>query len=305
MAIEKLSPALVYKIWGGHSLAKLKGVPAQIVEDSNELLGETWEVSVHPGGPSRLSDGRLLTDLLSPQELPYLVKFIEAQDDLSIQVHPGDDYAQKFEGEKGKSECWLILDHEPGAGIYLGLKEGITKNELETALKDKDDISQLLNFYPVKKGDFFFVPHGSIHAIGAGVILAEIQQSSGVTYRVWDWNRVNNKGVGRELHINKALDVINFEPEKNEESFFKPTYSDERLIEHRDFEVRIFETSNQVKVDFDHDRPRSIINLEGELIVAQEKQESSLMAYDVAIIMGKSEIEMKPRGSVSKFIVVS
>lgn len=305
VSVHKLIPALVYKIWGGRKLAKLKGVPATKESEPGSLLGETWEVSIHPDGPSKLQDGSLLSEHCSSSELPYLVKFIESLENLSIQVHPGDEYAKKNEGQKGKSECWFILEHEPGAGIYLGLKEGVTKETLEKAIKEKKDISLLLNFYPVSKGKFFFVPHGSIHAIGRGVSLAEIQQSSGVTYRVWDWNRVDDQGRSRELHLSKALDVINFDPQKNEESFFKSSSSDNALIKHRDFEVFYYETDEAIKFSQSRGFIRSIINLEGELSVEEDGEVALLTPYDVAVVTDKKNIHLTPRGNVSKFLIVS
>lgn len=212
--IYSLVPSVQRKIWGGNKLAALKNLPP-----AGELpVGETWEVSTHPEGPCFIN-GKALQ--LPDERLPYLVKLIDTGEALSVQVHPDDEYAQLHELSQGKTECWLILETLPGAGIYLGLKSGITQEEFKAALEASKPMNDYLNFYSVRPGDFYFVPPGSIHAIGAGVTLAEIQQNSGITYRVWDWNRVDSTGKGRELHVDKSMDVINFEAFANQAEFFK------------------------------------------------------------------------------------
>jgi mannose-6-phosphate isomerase len=282
-----LSPFLVHKIWGGSRLAKCKNIP----EDSLKgLLGETWEVSCHPDGPSSLA-GKPLSKLVNEKDLPYLIKFIDTEDNLSIQVHPGDDYANKHESQSGKTECWIILDADPGSGIYLGLKKGIEKETLKKIIEENEDLSKLLNFYPVKKGDFFYVPSGSIHAIGKGVTLVEVQQSSGITYRVWDWNRVDENGKSRTLHIEKALDVINFSNAKNTLEYFQfngnifDAPSPYELIEHDQFLVNIFpENENSVEISNDGLRHWSLINLNNELRVKSNDQELALKPFSAFLV---------------------
>ncbi len=216
MNIRRLKPHVVTKVWGGYFLNKKRHL--NLPEDTK--VGETWEISIHSDGPS-ISENEKLSSIYTDKQIPYLVKLIDTSDYLSVQVHPGDEYARIHENSTGKTECWLILDSKPGCGIYLGLKKGVTKEEFQKAIEDKKDMSQFLNFYEVKNGDFFFVPAGTIHAIGKDVTLAEIQQSSGITYRVWDWNRLDDNGNSRELHISKALDVINFSTEANQKDFFQ------------------------------------------------------------------------------------
>lgn len=286
----KLSPTYVSKVWGGEKLAQLKGKGN--FDTSSGGLGETWEVSMHSLGPSFVKD-KPLYDLLNKNNLPYLVKFIDAADDLSIQVHPGDEYAKKFENEKGKTESWLILEHDEGAGIYLGLKKGIDRKRLKSALENKEKINELLNFIPVKKGDFFFVPSGSIHAIGKGVTLAEIQQSSGVTYRVWDWDRMGVDGRPRELHIEKSLDVINFEESKNSTDFFTPQKcvpgKNKELINHEDFKVDYYCDSGarSLKVGT-RGHYHSLLVLSGDLKVVTDGHECILSSYEAGVF---SDIE--------------
>lgn len=203
--IVRLTPILFEKVWGGQKLkSKLRS------DLSN--IGESWEVSTHPNGVSQF-DSHLLSD---HTDLNYLVKFIDTNENLSIQVHPDDEFAQKFENDNGKPECWFILDSEPGAGIYLGFKEGVTVKVLQETIEKNGDVQDLLNFIPVKYGMFIMLPPGAIHAIGKGVTLCEVQRRSDITYRVWDWNRVDNDGKGRELHLDKALQVLNFSTEFNE-----------------------------------------------------------------------------------------
>lgn len=228
------SPFIVKKIWGGPRLAAILG--------SGENIGETWHASTLKEGPSSVVGEKEFLNFFG--DLPYLLKLIDTSDYLSIQVHPTDEYALKHNLPSGKSECWLVLDSLPGAGIYLGFKAEITEEDFFQAVSKSDDISTYLNFYPVKKGDFFYIPAGAIHAIGKGVFLAEVQQSSGVTYRVWDWNRLDNQGQPRELHVNKAREVTNFKSDFNNQlSHFRQSELLQKkdrpylkkLIEHNDF----------------------------------------------------------------------
>ena len=239
LKILKLTPYADEKVWGGEQLKKLKNI------QSNSPIGETLEISTLPGQNSTFHQ-RLLSDIVG--ELQFILKLIETTDNLSIQVHPDDAYAKVNEGSKGKSECWLILKAEKGAGIYLGFKPGVTQDSFEKAIAKGDAVNDLLNFYEVKAGDFFYVPAKTIHAIGKGVLLAEVQQSCGVTYRVWDWNRVGLDGKPRELHLQEALDVIEFDEFKNRESTFEvkndvlSVNGVTRLISHPDFNFFIHKT---------------------------------------------------------------
>lgn len=148
----KLRPFVIEKIWGGHKLAKLKGIT------SKEKIGETLEVSILENQQCFLEDGTRLSNVFDETQIPYLVKYIETSDNLSVQVHPGDDYARKHENSKGKTECWYILDSQKNSGIFLGLKAGVTKEDFLNAINHGQDVNLLLNFIPVKKGDFIFVP---------------------------------------------------------------------------------------------------------------------------------------------------
>lgn len=201
--------------WGGTGLRAFgKNIP-------DERTGESLEVSVLPGLESRSPDGRTLTEILREGgeamrgtavgvEFPLLLKLISAKDKLSVQVHPDDEYARVNEGGKlGKTEAWVILEAEPSAEIVYGITEGVTAKDLEKACeRGGNAVKSCLNTIPVKAGEVYFIPAGMVHALGGGITLMEIQQSSDITYRFYDWDRVDAAGRSRALHIQKGLDVI-------------------------------------------------------------------------------------------------
>lgn len=209
-----LNPVFQERIWGGTKLRTLFGY-----DTPSDQTGECWAVSAHPNGQSTIRNGEFagikLGDLWKEhQELfqseskvfPLLTKLLDASDDLSVQVHPDDAYAGEHEnGELGKTECWYIVDAEPGAEIIYG-HEAESKEQL-TAWIEQGKWEELLTRIKVKPGDFYYVPSGTIHALGKGIVVLETQQSSDTTYRVYDYNRKDNKGNTRELHLEKAIDV--------------------------------------------------------------------------------------------------
>jgi len=228
MGILRLKPACKDYLWGGHRLVEEYGV-----KYDGDVLAETWELSCHPDGPSTIANGpfagRTLTEYISEngkqvlgtncsrfRDFPVLIKFIDAKKNLSIQVHPDNDYALKNENQYGKTEMWYIMDAEPGAFLYYGFEHEISKDELRQRIED-DTLTEVLHAEPVKKGDVLFIEPGTIHAIGQGILLAEIQQNSNVTYRVYDYGRVGKDGKKRELHIDKALDVTRRTPVENKD----------------------------------------------------------------------------------------
>lgn len=212
-----LRPAGKDYLWGGSRLKTEYGKKMDVVP-----LAETWECSTHPDGPSTVASGRFagwtLQEVLERHpkylgtkacgEFPILVKFIDAEKDLSVQVHPGDDYARAFEGQNGKTEMWYVLDAKPGASLVCGFAHDVTAVQLREAVRG-GELAKQLQRVDVHKGDVFFIPAGTIHAIGAGALVAEIQESSNVTYRVYDYNRMDKDGKKRELHFDKAVEVLN------------------------------------------------------------------------------------------------
>lgn len=271
--IYHLAPNIQRKIWGGENLEHLKNLS---FEAGLDPVGETWEISSHPDGPSSINNTPLA---VKDSELPYLVKLIDTGSELSVQVHPGDEYAKIHESSSGKTECWIILKAEKNAGIYLGLEEGVTKESFEAGLANKSNMNDFLNFYPVSPGDFFFVPAGTIHAIGRGIMMAEVQQSSGITYRVWDWNRVDSQGNPRELHVKKSLDVINFDPSANTSEYFKIAHDlfslkgKKEIINHSAFKLSLINLDKHHSIDISMPTQRrlcSLLNLQGSIKINNE-----------------------------------
>lgn len=214
-------PIFKEKVWGGQRLKAVlnKSIP------SDKPIGESWEISDHGEDSTVIRNGvlkgRSLGDLWKecPEQItgpgrewdrfPLLLKFIDASDVLSVQVHPDDDYALQNEGDLGKTECWYILDAGKGNTIYRGLKPGVDRNVFQNAIQS-DSLEKCMIGQEVRRGDVIFLPAGTIHAIGGNILLAEIQQNSDTTYRVYDWGRVGLDGNPRPLHIDKALSVTNF-----------------------------------------------------------------------------------------------
>lgn len=217
MPAYKLTPACKDYLWGGQRLKTDYHISSGCTP-----LAEAWVLSCHPDGPSVLADGPAAGQTL-PQyiaghpgclgqncdrlrDFPVLVKLIDAKADLSIQVHPSDAYALTHEGQYGKTEMWVVLEAEPDATLYYGLARTVTREELTRRIHDHT-LTEILRKMSVQKGDVFFIPAGTLHAICHGIVLAEIQQNSNVTYRVYDYGRPGTDGKPRALHIRQALDV--------------------------------------------------------------------------------------------------
>ncbi len=219
MNIQKLYPVCKDYLWGGNKLKTDYGKQTDLTP-----CAESWELSFHPDGMTRLGDGRTLAEAVGTKELgenaaefpffPTLIKFIDAEQDLSVQVHPSDEYALEHEHSFGKTEMWYIVEAAEGAGIYLGFSRDVTTEEYECAIRE-NRLTELLNFYPVHAGESYFIPAGTIHAIGKGCLICEIQQNSNLTYRVYDYGRVDKNGKPRELHVEKALRVTNLQAYKH------------------------------------------------------------------------------------------
>ncbi|NLV92538.1 MAG: class I mannose-6-phosphate isomerase [Firmicutes bacterium] len=217
-------PIYKEKIWGGDALEALfdRKLPSRRV-------GESWEIAAHSHGQSVVSNGPLagtkLADLIQNRrreimgdtplgddgQFPLLVKLLDCNDWLSVQVHPDDDYARQYaQGELGKTETWIVLATQPGAKIVYGTKPGTTREQFAEAIA-KGTVEELLQLVEVQVGEVYSVPAGTLHALGRGVVVAEIQQNSDTVYRVYDWNRLGDDGQPRELHVKQALEVIDFQ----------------------------------------------------------------------------------------------
>lgn len=216
-------PNLHPVVWGGKRLRPYKNLPP-----TDDPIGESWEISAVPSSVSVISNGqykgRLLTDLIEeyPQailgkavakkyanKLPLLAKFIDANNDLSIQVHPDDEMANREHGKNGKTEMWYVIDARPDSQLFSGFSKEITPEEYQQRIAD-NTITDVLASHKVNTGDVFYIPAGRVHAIGSGILLAEIQQSSDVTYRIYDYNRPGIDGKPRELHTDLAARAINY-----------------------------------------------------------------------------------------------
>lgn len=225
----KLEAAIKDYIWGGTRLSKEFDIVSFL-----DRQAEAWVLSCHPDGENIIKNGafagRTLSDVLQNEgksylgthaerfsSFPVLIKLIDARDNLSLQVHPDDAYARKHENQNGKTEMWYILDCEEDSKLIYGFKKDVTRAEVQKAI-NKNELLSLCNEVKVKKGDVFFIEAGTLHAIGKGILLAEVQQNSNVTYRVYDYGRLQN-GKPRPLHTEKALDVLNFKKAEEKESY--------------------------------------------------------------------------------------
>lgn len=225
MSVFKLTPAYKDYLWGGTRLKTEFGKAF-----NGTPLAESWELSCHPDGASTLPSGETFSDYLAKNpkaagtncarfdDFPLLIKLIDAENDLSIQVHPANAYALEHEHQYGKTEMWVVVDCVPGAYLYYGFAHDISKEEFAERIQN-NTLTEVLNAVEVKPGDVFFIAAGTIHAICAGILIAEIQQNSNVTYRVFDYGRVGVDGKLRDLHLEKAKDVTILTPPRTDYDF--------------------------------------------------------------------------------------
>lgn len=218
----RFEPIIKQLIWGGRKLATVLGKPI----GAGSQFAESWEISDHRADVSRVVDGvlagstlrelmvehgaALFGSAIGPREqFPLLIKFIDAQQDLSVQVHPDDTLGRALVNDNGKTETWVILQADPGSRIYAGLRLGVTREAMVQAI-EAGTVEELLHSFPARPGDCILIPAGTVHAIGAGVVLAEVQQMSDATFRLHDWGRVGVDGKPRQLHLAESLQAINF-----------------------------------------------------------------------------------------------
>lgn len=316
MAIHKMIPASKDYLWGGRKLIDNYGK-----ETNKEIMAESWEISSHPDGPSILQDLQMpLSDYVKKHgvsvsgtnsqdfnDFPILVKFIDAKDVLSIQVHPDDEYAIKHENQFGKNEMWYILEAEPGATIYYGVKEDLSKEDFKKAIEN-DDILNVLNKVEVKPGDVIYVEAGTIHAIGKGIVLCEIQQNSNVTYRVYDFNRKDKDGNLRDLHIEQSIEVSNLD---KTEVDFSPQgeliqheeYSQQVLVDSKYFMTKLYDVKLETSFEVDSSSFVALVCLEGELSVEDKEDRIDLVKGESLFIDANSGV-VSVRG-FGKFLHIS
>ena len=272
-----LQSVMQEKIWGGTKLRDEFGY-----DIPSEKIGEYWAISAHPNGVSKVANGRFEgTDLATlyaehrelfgnrPEPVfPLLTKILDANDWLSVQVHPDDAYGLEHEGELGKTECWYIIAADEGSEIIYG-HNAKSKEELRQQIEDKN-WDALLTKVPVKAGDFFYVPSGTMHAIGAGILILETQQSSDTTYRVYDFDRKDDNGNLRELHLEKSIDVLNIgEPANSRPVTVKADDLRSTLLVSNDF-FAVYKWEITGKVDFEKTADYSLLSVlagQGQLTV--------------------------------------
>jgi mannose-6-phosphate isomerase len=254
----KFTPILKKMIWGGNKLTTVLNKK----NEKNILYGESWEISGVDDNVSKVSNGFLkgndlaeiievyMGDLVGDKifdkyglEFPVLIKFIDACDDLSIQVHPNDELAKERHDSMGKTEMWYIIDHEKDAKLITGFNKKIEKTGYIKSLENKS-LKDILNSEEVSNGDVFFIPAGRVHAIGKGILLAEIQQTSDITYRIYDWDRVDASGKSRELHTEQALDAIDFDFHTDYKTKYQAKLNQPTLLVKCDYF-----TTNLLKID--------------------------------------------------------
>ncbi len=298
-----LSPVTKDYLWGGTRLKTEYGINCP-----TEICAEGWMLACHADGTNTVlngeMEGRSFGEVLSlwggKEEFPILIKLIDARDKLSVQVHPEDEYAYKNEGEPGKTEMWYIVDCDEGARLIYGFTRELNKAEFEQRIRE-NTLDEVMNYVPVKKGDVFFIAAGTLHAIGGGILIAEIQQNSNTTYRVSDYGRLGADGKPRALHVEKALDVTKTAPptipygqvgEVSEHSFG----SVRQLAECEYFKVKSISLDGGFGINCPHFV--SLLILDGEISVKYEdgiitaKKGDSIYVPEncTALVSGKGEI---------------
>jgi len=305
----KLEPVFKDYIWGGNRLKNDFNKESQLTS-----IAESWELCCHKNGTNKLFglDTSLEEFLIkNPSALgkncdkfgnfPILIKLIDAKDNLSIQVHPDDDYAKKYENSFGKTEMWYVVDCEADAYLYYGFNRELSKAEFEKRIQE-NTLLEVLNKVPIKKGDVFFITAGTVHAICKGTIIAEIQQNSDITYRVYDYGRVGKDGKQRELHIDKAIDVSKLEKPKDhscnvvcENEYFIKTL----LSKCEFFETYKLEVKEEYRLVADEMSFNSILSLEGEVTISSRDNSINVKKGEsIFIPAGEEEYMIKGCGEL-------
>ncbi len=260
MNAVKLTPSFKDYLWGGTRLRDDFGKKCDF-----DKVAESWELSCHKDGPSFIADGadsgKTLQEYLDehPEYMgtacskfdffPILIKLIDAKDNLSVQVHPDNEYAMRIEHEFGKTEMWYVIDADPGAQLLYGFKDEITKEEFRERIEN-NTLLDVVNAVPVKKGDLFFIESGTLHAIGKGILIAEIQQNSNTTYRIYDYGRIGADGKPRQLHIDKAVEVTklcppNIHPKGEPVVYEDGNWTETQLAKCEYFSVKLLDIVNR------------------------------------------------------------
>lgn len=284
----KINPVFKDYIWGGNKLKQLYGKESDL-----EIVAESWELSTHKDGKCSVGSGThqgmklneyiakygqdaIGTKLSSTQELPILIKLIDAKDNLSVQVHPDDNYARTHENDLGKTEMWVVLEAEEDAKLVYGFNQDVSKDEIGQIIAE-NRLEEVLNYVKVQKGDVFFIEPGTVHAIGKGIVIAEIQESSNVTYRIYDYGRVGTDGKPRMLHVDKALEVMNLK--KNESNKLEYNIEDHKdytrgkIVECEYFTVEQIDIKEKVQLETTKESFQVILLLDGEVRIQSKTED--------------------------------
>jgi len=309
----KFETVLREKVWGGKSLVKNYNKKPSTSAD----VGESWEISAVSDYQSVISNGFLAGNNIEEvievymgditgdsiyekfgNEFPLLIKFIEAREDLSIQVHPGDKLAKERHKAYGKTEMWYILECEEGAKIYTGFRDGVTKESYQKSITD-GTVPDLMNVETVLPGDTFFTPAGRVHAIGAGIVLVEIQQTSDITYRIFDWNRKNSGTEKRELHTDLALEAIEFNDSDINKIRKEPELNKSvNLVNCEFFNTNLIRFNTPLKKEYYfNDSFVVYICLEGEFSIIWDGETEKVIKGETVLLPAQiKEVSLQPTG---------
>lgn len=312
----KFKPLLKQTIWGGNKI-----IPFKKLSESLDNVGESWEISGVKDNETIVADGPMEGKSLNAvveemsaklvgrdnykrfgNEFPLLIKFIDARDDLSIQVHPTDEIAVRQGRERGKTEMWYLMDSDPGAKLYSGLKSEITPDQYKDMVEN-DTICDALAQYEVKADDVFFLPAGRIHAIGTGCFLAEIQQTSDVTWRIYDFKRKDKNGNYRELHTKQAAEAIDYHVEKDYRTEYRPEKNQGvNLVNCPYFNTAVYDLDEPMTLDYSElDSFVILIGLKGEGTITDAEGNTTSLKAGETVLIPAEETEVKVVGSV-KFL---
>ena len=313
MKALKFKALLKQTIWGGDKI-----IPFKHLDDHLENVGESWEISGVPGNETVVADGeyagKKLNELVIEQkdklvgkanyerfgdEFPLLIKFIDARQDLSIQVHPTDEIAKRQGKERGKTEMWYIMDSDKDAKLYSGLKMQITPEQYKAMVED-DTITDALAQYEVKEDDCFFLPAGRIHAIGTGCFLAEIQQTSDVTYRIYDFKRKDKDGNYRQLHTKEAAECINYTVEDDYRTHYEHKKNEGvTLVECPYFTTAVYDLDEPMTLDYSElDSFVILIGLKGEGTITDNEGNTVTISAGESILVPATTDTLKVEGTI-------
>ena len=321
----KFKPRVKERIWGGQAILKKKGKAASRLA-KDKLYGESWDLSSVKGDVSVVSNGFLkgnsleevievyMGELMGEENFerygigfPLLVKYLDCNDKLSVQVHPDDALAMERHDSFGKTEAWYVVDCKPGAAIYLGFKDlKITREEYIAAVAESR-LADLLNRVEVKPGDVFFIPAGTVHALGAGIEVVEVQQTSDVTYRIYDWDRVDASGKGRELHTALAVDAIDFEADAEllHRKYDLVKGGEAKVIESPYFTMVLHDVTGEKSLErSDIDSFIIFIALKGDATVVADGNEEALAEGEVMLIPAETyDVTIKGNAQIMEVYV--